>query len=153
MNVDLQNIFHYTSVDLDLVMLPLTPVNQRKDVQGCTALTPHLFPGHHIFTCSLCEHRWRAGNAAARKLGANLRRTQILCPLSTVLSPGYRSLLWSWSCTQVTLQGFQFWTKPGLSLDLHPFIQLILKCMWNIHFSKYIVNKNSIKTLFFENLL
>lgn len=129
------------------MILPLTPVNQRKDVQGCAALTPHLFPDHHIFTCSLCEHRWHAGNTAGHKLGANLSRAQILCPFSTGLSPGSEWLLWSWSCTWAMLQGFQFWTKPGLSLDLHPFTQLICKSMQNINFSKHFINQNLIKTL------
>lgn len=128
-------------------MLPPTPVNQTKDVQGHAALTPHLFSDRHIFTCSLCEHQWCAGNAAGRKFSANLSQAQILCPFSTGLSPGPRSLLSSWSCTQAMLQGFHFWTKPGLSLDLHPFIHLICKSMWNIHFSKYIKTQNSIKIL------
>lgn len=129
------------------MILPLTPVNQRKDVQGCIALTPHLFPDRHIFTCSLCEHWWRAGNAAGCKLGANLSQAQILCPFTTGFSPGSGSLLWSWSCHWAMLWGFRFWTKPGLSWDLHPFIQLICKSMWNIHFSKHIINQNLIKTL------
>lgn len=137
MNADLWNIFHYTSAKLDLVIRPLTPVNQRKDVQGCAALTPRLFPDRHIFTCSLCEHRWRAGNAAGRKLGDNLSRAQIPCLFSTGLSPGSGSLLWSWCCTWATLQGFQSWTKPSFSLDVQPFIQFICKSMRNILFSKY----------------
>lgn len=54
------------------MILPLTPVNQRKDVQGCAALTLHLVPGGHIFTYSLCEHLWHAGNVAGHKLSDRL---------------------------------------------------------------------------------
>lgn len=50
-------------------MLPLMPVNQKKDEQGSAALTPHLC---HIFTCSLCEHQLGAANAAGLQLSANL---------------------------------------------------------------------------------
>lgn len=70
------------------MILPLTPVNQRKDVQGCAALTLHLVPGGHIFTYSLCEHLWHAGNVAGHKLSDRLSWAQILCPFSTGLFPG-----------------------------------------------------------------
>lgn len=76
------------------MILPLTPVNQRKDVQGCAALTPHLIPDRHIFTCSLCEHLWCAGNAAGLKPSDNVSWAQTVGPFSTGLSswlPGHFS--------------------------------------------------------------
>lgn len=82
--------FSFILAELDLVRLPLTPVNQRKDVHGSAALTPHLC---HIFTCPLCEHQLGAANTAGLKLGANLSQAQILPPFSSVLSPGFGSLL------------------------------------------------------------
>lgn len=69
-------------------MLPLMPVNQKKDEQGSAALTPHLC---HIFTCSLCEHQLGAANAAGLQLSANLSQAQILPPFSSVWSPGFGS--------------------------------------------------------------
>lgn len=118
------------------MILPLTPVNQRKDVQGSAALTPHLC---HIFTCSLCEHQLGAANAAGLKLSANLSQAQILPPFSSVWSPGSGSLLQSY--TQATLQRFQFWAEHGLSLDLQPFIQFISNTMGKMYFSKCIMNQ------------